>query len=190
MVTDFCKDGDLHRLIRASKAGIPERKALGLALDVARALQKAKEEGIVHRDIKPENVLLEGGKAKLGDFGFAISRSELAESKQGNVGSPLYMPLEVLKGNNYSPESDLFAFGVLFYEMLHGRTPWECGDERELLRKMQNEPVSFGRGVSDGVKELIRSCLAKDSTDRGTIEDVISSPVFQSANDSPACEAC
>lgn len=69
-------------------------------------------------------MLLTKGIAKLGDFGFAIEEKDLKERWTFNIGSPLYMPLEALENNHYSYESDIFAFGVVMYEMLHARSPW------------------------------------------------------------------
>lgn len=58
------------------------------------------------------------------------------------------MPLEALENNHYSYESDIFAFGVVMYEMLHARSPWECNDEKELINRMKNDPVVFKEGIS------------------------------------------
>lgn len=72
VVTELCEDGDLYKLIRFSKFGLPEGLVLRLASQLAKALRILKESKIIHRDIKSENILLTKGMAKLGDFGFAI----------------------------------------------------------------------------------------------------------------------
>jgi len=59
-----------------------------------------------------------------------------------NVGTPLYMPIESLLKNIYSPESDIFAVGVMYYELLVGVTPWECRSEKELIKKLATIPFS------------------------------------------------
>ncbi len=79
--------------------------------------------GIIHRDIKPANIFKSHKSWKLGDFGFAIKAEGEVKTKQ-NVGTPLYMPLESLQRNLYSPESDIFAVGIICYEMMVGLTPW------------------------------------------------------------------
>ena len=81
---------------------------------------------IVHRDLKPANIFFNEGKVKIADFGFAIRNADIKKSSNYNVGSPVYMPLEALNDNNYSPKSDIWAIGVIFYEMLTGHTPWKA----------------------------------------------------------------
>lgn len=68
----MCEDGDLFKLIQYSRYGLPEKVVIRLGNNLAQALLKMKQAGIVHRDIKSENVMLKNGIAKLGDFGFAI----------------------------------------------------------------------------------------------------------------------
>ena len=85
--------------------------------------------GVVHRDIKPANIFKGTKTWKLGDFGFAIEAEEETKTRH-NVGTPLYMPLESLTRNLYSAESDIFAVGVICYEMIVGVTPWESKSEK------------------------------------------------------------
>lgn len=72
VVTELCEDGDLFKLINYSRFGLPDQLVVKLASNIAQALLVMKEHSIIHRDIKSENILLKGGVAKLGDFGFAI----------------------------------------------------------------------------------------------------------------------
>jgi len=79
---------------------------------------------IFHRDLKPANIFRSGDTWKIGDFGFSlVCRGESFFDKI-NVGTPLYMPLESLKTNKYSFKSDIFAIGIILYEIVTGRTPW------------------------------------------------------------------
>lgn len=82
--------------------------------------------GIVHRDLKPANIFFNEGKVKIADFGFAIKNADLKKASNYNVGSPVYMPLEALNDNLYSSKSDIWAIGVIFFEMLTGHTPWKA----------------------------------------------------------------
>jgi serine/threonine protein kinase len=79
----------------------------------------------------------------------------------------------VLFQNQYSFKSDVFAFGVMFYELLHMVTPWECEKEEELRRKIMEEEVRFGEGVSEETKELINGCLKREPEGRFSIEEVL-----------------
>lgn len=97
-------------------------------------------EGVIHRDIKPANVLRAGNKWKISDFGFAV-KSRFAFKDRVNVGTPLYMAPESLKKNCYSLKSDIYAIGIVLYEMLVGRTPHEVHTEKELVDRMGAEIV-------------------------------------------------
>lgn len=89
--------------------------------------------------MKPANILNNRKNWKIADFGFAIY-SDIEIKTKYNVGTPLYMPLEALVKNIYSPSSDIFSFGVIFYELLTGITPWECKNEKELIKRMNSLP--------------------------------------------------
>lgn len=82
-------------------------------------------EGVIHRDIKPANILRVGNKWKLSDFGFA-AKARFGFKDRVNVGTPLYMAPESLRRNYYSFKSDLYALGVVMFEMLTGQTPHEA----------------------------------------------------------------
>ena len=82
-------------------------------------------EGVIHRDIKPANILRVGNKWKLSDFGFA-AKARFGFKDRVNVGTPLYMAPESLRRNYYSFKSDLYALGVVLFEMLTGHTPHEA----------------------------------------------------------------
>ena len=126
--TEFCEGGDLYRMLRGSSGGLPESVVAVLGRQIAEGLVRLRTAGVIHRDIKSENILLQRGVCKIGDFGFAVEESKLGEHKF-NLGSPLYMSLEALESSTYSYASDVFAFGVVLYEMLHKESPWECSQE-------------------------------------------------------------
>lgn len=86
---------------------------------------------IIHRDLKPANILVtEGEQLKIADFGFAIKVCDAHKYSKYNVGSPLYMAPESLKRNEYSLKTDIWALGVIFYELLTGETPWKAKNEK------------------------------------------------------------
>ena len=95
--------------------------------------------GIIHRDLKPANILKNDNQWKIADFGFGIYTETPIKSRY-NVGTPLYMGPESLIDNIYSPVSDIFSVGIIFYELLTGQTPWECKEERQLKRKLKRIP--------------------------------------------------
>ena len=81
-----------------------------------------------------------GNKWKISDFGFAV-KSKYGFKDRINVGTPLYMSPESLKKSYYSAKTDIFALGVILYEMVEGKTPWESKHEKELLEKIKEDLV-------------------------------------------------
>ena len=87
--------------------------------------------------MKPANLLLtHNNSLKIADFGFGIKAEEVVRPSKYNVGSPLYMAPESLKRNEYSFKTDIWAIGVIFFEMLTGDTPWRAKNEKELIKKI------------------------------------------------------
>ena len=128
---------DLTRYTQASRL-LPEPLALVIAARLAEALAYAHREGVVHRDVKPANVMFDPATdtVKLTDFGLA--RSFDAEATRSGVllGSPAYMAPELLAGARADARSDLYALGVLLFELLTGRLPFEGESMGALLRAM------------------------------------------------------
>ncbi|MEO7853912.1 MAG: serine/threonine-protein kinase [Rubrivivax sp.] len=117
---------------------LPEALALDIAARVAEALAYAHRQGVVHRDVKPANVMFDAasGSVKLTDFG--IARASDAEATRSGMllGSPAYMAPELLAGASADARSDLYALGVLLFELLTGRLPYEGASMGALLRAM------------------------------------------------------
>lgn len=113
MVTELCKGGDLLEYM-AKKGRLSEEAAAGIMSDIIEGTKYLMHMGVIHRDIKPANILRSDKIWKIADFGFSIMAREETKTRQ-NVGTPLYMPIESLLKNIYSPESDIFAVGVMYY---------------------------------------------------------------------------
>jgi len=97
--------------------------------------------GIVHRDLKPTNIFLKHKLLKIADFGFAMGVEDCKKHTNYNIGSPLYMPPEALLYNQYSYKSDIWALGIIFYELLTGAAPWNANTEIELAEKIMSDPI-------------------------------------------------
>ena len=109
---------------------------------LASALDCAHTRGVVHRDIKPSNVIIEpSGRVKLMDFGIAKTRAEAAEEDEDIVGTAEYMSPEQALGKKMDGRADLYSLGVMAFEMLTGRLPFDSPDPYEVLRKHVREPV-------------------------------------------------
>ena len=139
-----------------------------LALELARGLEAIHERDIVHRDLKPSNVLLgKGGEVKIADFGIALEGTGERLTRMGYaVGTPPYMSPEQLLGERVDPRSDVFAFGVLLYEMTVGEPPFpesdpDCDDA--LIKRIQAERYHPLRRRNPEaprwLAKLVRHCL-------------------------------
>jgi serine/threonine protein kinase len=96
----------------------------------------------MHRDLKPENILINNGILKISDFGLSKKVFDRV-SKQTHVGTPYYMSLELLMGNSYSSKCDIWSLGCIFYEMLHGKTPWTGNTEYDLIMNIHHKPLNI-----------------------------------------------
>ena len=165
---------DLGSLLGGRGSGrLEEPVVRRMAGQLLKALSYAHRRGIIHRDIKPSNILLtEEGTVKVADFGIAriIEEDDLAGGEPGEiVGSARYMSPEQLKGENATPESDIYSVGVLLYHCLTGRPPFS-GDVKSLARQhMREEPTPpslINRKISPGMEAAILKALEKDPQKR------------------------
>lgn len=153
---------------------IPIVEAQRIGLAIARTLAKAHEQGVVHRDLKPENAMLtDDGDVKLLDFGLAklvgpsLSRNEsTTDTQDGRImGTPCYMSPEQARGQPVDARSDVFSFGVMFYELLTGERPFVGASSVDLLAAItRDEPRAMEEVVPDisaNVARVVKRCLRK-----------------------------
>ena len=165
---------------RLRGGGLAIEEAWSLAREIARALSRAHERGVVHRDLKPENVMIdEHGQIKLLDFGLAkpIAADDLelgtatTATEHGRVlGTPTYMSPEQAKGREVEAPSDVFSFGVMLYEMLTGQRPFSGRTVVELFIALdRDEPTPPSRRntrVPAELERVVLRCLRKDPAAR------------------------
>ncbi len=171
IVMEYVTGGTLRDLLRR-RGPLPQALALRIAVEVADALAHAHARGVVHRDIKPENLLLaEDGRIKVADFGIARTVDAAALTRTCIVmGSARYLSPEQARGRAAGPRSDLYALGVVLFEMLAGRVPFD-GDSAVAIavQHVQERPPRLQELRSD-VPGPIAACvdrlLAKNVEDR------------------------
>ena len=169
MVTELMRRGDVAALIdNAPEEGLPLEDVVRVIIQVCRGLDFAHANGIVHRDVKPGNIwLTKDGTAKIGDFGLAKSRNRARVTQSGNiVGTVTYMPPEQITGGEVTARSDLYALGVVLYEMVCGRPPFMGYDTPSVVRQhLETEPVSptwHNPRCPRPLEALILRMMAKD----------------------------
>ncbi|MFK7991914.1 MAG: protein kinase [Sandaracinaceae bacterium] len=181
-------DDILHRL-RGEGKRPTLGQALQIALDVARALNVAhtlegeeqSDVGVVHRDVSPANVLLSRqGVVKLTDFGIAAWGSQ-KERTSLVAGKPLYMAPEQLRGDALDGRADLFALGLLLYEMLTGERPWpglvDASEDASLEEMGYQPPSAWTTGLPEELDALVKRLLSLNAQDRpsarGLMKDLL-----------------
>jgi serine/threonine-protein kinase len=171
MVMEFVPGRPLGDVIRGEGA-MPWRAATDLLIHVLEALQHAHSLGILHRDIKPANIMLTPTRGvKVTDFGIARALGTARPTGEGGVvGTLEYLAPERLMGKPFDERSDLYSAGVVFYEMLSGRVPFENDSDYELIRAQagqQPPPLTeFGISVPQPVVDVLMKSLAKNPEER------------------------
>jgi eukaryotic-like serine/threonine-protein kinase len=157
---------------KIERTPIPAGDVLDLAVQIADGLAKAHERGIVHRDLKPGNVFVtEDGTAKLLDFGLAKLLGRERTTLTGVVqGTPAYMSPEQVRGDAVDARTDVWSLGVVLYEMVTGRRPFQRDKDESVFFAILNEPPkpvpSLRPGFPPGLETVIGRALAKDPARR------------------------
>jgi len=180
------EDGELYLVMeyligdslssQIAKGPMPIARAVDILEQMTAALARAHDLGVVHRDLKSDNIMItgRGGRkdfVKILDFGLAaLTRDPRLAPKGAVFGTPEYMSPEQARGEDAISSSDLYALGILFFEMLTGRLPFRSGDRDELLEMQQKakppSPRKYRPDVPDQAERIILKLLEKDPADR------------------------
>lgn len=173
IIMEYCSGPSLRDLLIAEPNGFSTEKAAFFTREIGKGLSYLHERGIVHRDLKPGNLFFDDGYVKIGDYGLSKFISVSRHSAQtASVGTVHYMAPEIGSGN-YSRGVDIYALGVMLYEMLLGKVPFEGSSMAEVLMKhltaqpeLDHLPQPFGY--------VIRKALEKDPNDRyQTVDEMV-----------------
>ena len=166
LVMEYFARGDLRGQMRRP---MPPKRALGYALAIARALTAIHTAGILHRDLKPGNVMLrDDGSLALIDFGLAKHRAlELEITDKGMIfGTPHYMSPEQGHGRPVDARGDLYALGVMLFEMLTGTKPFDADNPMAVIYKHARHPIPPLPPALDSCSAIVNRLLAKKPEDR------------------------
>lgn len=171
IVMEYVKGQTLKDIIRTQAPLQPER-AIRIVRQIGEALAHAHTNNIIHRDIKPQNILMTlDGRAKVTDFGIARAASSATLTHTGDiVGSVHYLSPEQAKGAQTTEQSDIYSLGIILYELIAGKVPYDGDTPITIaLKHIQEEaelPGKFVSGVSVDIDTIIRKALAKSLNDR------------------------
>jgi serine/threonine protein kinase len=173
LVMEYLPGGTLKQKLTGKP--VPWQEAALLLAPVARALEHAHKHGIIHRDVKPSNILItDSGQPMLADFGIAkiLDAEETADltGSSTGVGTPEYMAPEQGLGHAVDARTDVYALGIVFYEMVTGRKPYQADTPMAVVLKHVTEPLprpgQFVHGLPDRVEETLLKALAKQPHER------------------------
>lgn len=172
MVMRYVQGGTLTNIMGKS---IPHDRIVQIVGNVARALDYAHEQGVIHRDIKPSNILIDQhGEVLLTDFGIAKmvegSSSTQLTAAGSILGTPAYMSPEQAQGQKIDRRSDIYSLGVVLYELLTGRPPYEAETPFAIVLKHINDPLPLPRSIKPDIPEpferVVLKAMAKDPNQR------------------------
>lgn len=174
LILEYAPKGELYRELTKEKM-FDEKKSASYIYQVCNALRYCHSKKVIHRDIKPENILIgANGMLKIADFGWSV---HAPSSRRATMcGTMDYLPPEMIENNVYDEKVDLWAIGILIYEFLVGRPPFEAKTTAETYDRIRRVDLRFPAHLSDDAKDLISRLLKKDPKQRPTVDEVLAHP--------------
>jgi serine/threonine-protein kinase len=172
---EFVDGEDLASLIRRI-GRLSATKAISLSREITAGLAAAHEKGVVHRDLKPANVMVDDrGRARITDFGLAVAEDGV--QARSVAGTPAYMAPEQLDGQPATPSSDIYALGLVLYEVFTGRRAFAAESITQLVEAQRasryTRPTTLAPDLPPDVEQLITRCLDFDATKRPTADALL-----------------
>ncbi|RYE79313.1 MAG: serine/threonine protein kinase, partial [Myxococcales bacterium] len=175
---EYLEGRTLHRAIR-DESPFDEERAAHVARQICRALREAHSLHVIHRDLKPANIYLvdhadEADFVKVLDFGLVKNVDGAEELTQAGLfmGSPKYMSPEQIRGDRVDARTDIYSLGIVLYEMITGKVPFDRANSVNTLMAHVNEPppplrqINASVNVSPALEEIVFKCIAKNAAER------------------------
>ena len=182
IVTEYADGGDLSEKIKSQgKTPFKETEILDYFTQICLALKHIHDKKIIHRDLKSGNVfLMKSGLVKLGDFGIAKGFEKTMDKAKTMVGTPYYLSPEIVEGKPYDNKSDILSLGVLLYEMMTFKMPFNANSlpmlSAKIIRGNYTPPPSV---YTKDLREIVSKCLTVNPKGRPSISEILRMPIIQ-----------
>src|SRR2546423_3351082 len=191
LVMEYISGRTLQQLLAESP--VPWPRACAWVADLAHALGRAHQAGIIHGDVKPGNIMVtEDGHVKLSDFGIARFATQVSGSGR-IMGTPAYLAPEQIQGEPHSSKSDIFSLGIVLYQMLTGVPAFDGSSVAAVCAQiLTTDPVTPSKrnpALPSGLDHIVMRCLAKDPADRYPSSEALAASLYPLARQTPAAPA-
>ncbi|XP_066151557.1 aurora kinase C-like [Euwallacea fornicatus] len=176
LILEYAPKGAVYvALMKLPEKRFPEEVCANYIAQIADALRYCHKRKVIHRDIKPENLLFGAkGEIKIADFGWSVHAP--SSRRTTLCGTLDYLPPEMITGKAHDEKVDLWALGVLCYEFLTGKPPFEAKEYSETYKKISKAIFTFQPHISEGARDLIKKLLVVQPEYRLSLEGVLSHP--------------
>ena len=184
IVTEYADGGDLSEKIKEKKNknnNFTESEILDYFTQICLAIKHIHEKKIIHRDLKSGNIfLMKNGLVKLGDFGIAKRFQKTMDKAKTIIGTPYYFSPEIINGKPYDSKSDIWSLGVLLYEMMTFKMPFNANSLPMLSVKiMRGQYIPPPTIYTKDLRELVTKCLTVEPKNRPSIQEILRMPIIQ-----------
>ena len=188
LVTEYADSGDLHQKIESQKKKnqlFSESQIIDWLIQICLALKYIHKLKIIHRDIKPSNIFLtKDGLIKIGDFGIAKALKKDQMGTRSAVGTPLYMPPEVIDSEKYDYRADIWSLGITFFEIMTFTLPFDGNSQMGLFNniiefKKKNSFNNNATVYSEELINIVRKMFSKNPNDRPNIDEILNVPIIK-----------
>jgi len=177
IILEYAKGGELYKHLKAKKR-FDEDTAVKYIVSLASALDYIHQHNVIHRDIKPENILLDSsGNIKLADFGWAVHTP--LHRRTTVCGTLDYLAPEMVMGDHHDEKVDNWSLGVLTYEFIVGRPPFEASGDKATYLRIKAGELRFPSYVSSAAENFIRCLLQRDPSRRMDMSDIHAHPFIR-----------
>jgi len=185
LILEFAPRGEMYKSMQKQPKGrFDDARSSKYIRQMADALRYCHSKKVIHRDIKPENLLLDmKGDLKIADFGWSV---HAPTSRRATMCGTLdYLPPEMIEGEMHDEKVDLWSLGVLTYEFLVGKPPFEAESNNETYRRITRVDLRFPPYVTEGAKDVITKLLRKDPSQRLSLDETLQHEWIMQHNPTP-----